>query len=412
MKVPRHYLIVLSLVCGSLALVPLSKCQESSSTPAVPADETYKSQRDFAVGLFKQNHHLEALPIFRQLAKQNPSDAEVIFGWGACLIDHSATLSDDAEAAQERVQARALLIRAKELGNNSPLLLNLLEMLPEDGSIHHDKNAVDQGIRDGEAAFAKNDYDAAIIGYSRAFTLDPKNYSAALFIGDSYFAKKDFSNATMWYERAIQVDPTIETAYRYEADMLIKNGDMAKSRIRSIQAVVTSPYNGVTWRALQAWAKSNNSALATARISQAGSVSQKDDQHINITLDGSKPSSVMSVWMIYSMTRASWRTTEFKKHFPNEKQYRHTLAEESEALRTAASLIDVGNKKKSKDVASDPDLALLKRLYDAKMIEPYVLLSAPDREIAADYVAYRDQHRDQLEQYLSDFIVPAVAVKH
>jgi hypothetical protein len=46
------------------------------------------------------------------------------------------------------------------------------------------------------------------------------------------------------------------------------------------------------------------------------------------------------------------------------------------------------------------------------MIEPYVLLSAPDREIAADYVAYRDLHRDQLEQYFSDFIVPAVAVKH
>ena len=85
---------------------------------------------------------------------------------------------------------------------------------------------------------------------------------------------------------------------------------------------------------------------------------------------------------------------------------------ETVALRTAASLIDVGSKKKSKEVASDPDIALLKRLYDAKMIEPYVLLSAPDREIAADYVAYRDQHRDQLEQYLSDFVVPAVAVKH
>jgi len=45
-------------------------------------------------------------------------------------------------------------------------------------------------------------------------------------------------------------------------------------------------------------------------------------------------------------------------------------------LRTAASLIDVGSKKQSKEVASDPDSALLRRLYGAKMIEPYVLLSA------------------------------------
>jgi tetratricopeptide (TPR) repeat protein len=186
---------------------------------------------------------LEALPIFQQLAKQNPNDADVIFGWGACLIDHSATLGNEAAANQERMQARELLVRAKELGNKSPLLLNLLEMLPEDRSIRHDKNAeVDQGIHDGEAAFAKNDYNAAIAGYSRAFALDPKNYSAALFIGDSYFAKKDFVNATIWYEHAIQIDPTIETAYRYQADMLIKNGDMAKARTRSIQAVVASPY--------------------------------------------------------------------------------------------------------------------------------------------------------------------------
>jgi tetratricopeptide (TPR) repeat protein len=178
----------------------------------VPGNETYKSQRDLAVGLFKQNHRLEALPIFQQLAKGSPNDAEVIFTWGACLIDHSATLTDDAQAAQERVQARALLVRAKELGNNSLLLLNLPEMLPEDGSARHDKTAeVDQGIRDSEAAFARNDYDSAIIGYSRAFTVGPKNYSAAMFTGDAYFAKKDFSNATIWYERANHKDPTIET---------------------------------------------------------------------------------------------------------------------------------------------------------------------------------------------------------
>jgi hypothetical protein len=53
-----------------------------------------------------------------------------------------------------------------------------------------------------------------------------------------------------------------------------------------------------------------------------------------------------------------------KKRFPDEKQYRHTLKEETEALRTAASLIEVGSKKKSKEVASDADIALLKRLYD------------------------------------------------
>jgi hypothetical protein len=81
MKVQRRFLVVLSLVYGLLAMVPNSYCQESSSTSAVPEDGTYQSQRDFAVGLFKQNHRSEALPIFQQLAKRNPNDTEVIFGW-------------------------------------------------------------------------------------------------------------------------------------------------------------------------------------------------------------------------------------------------------------------------------------------------------------------------------------------
>jgi len=412
MKLPGGWFIAIALLCRLTLISPAVSAQDSNPTPASASDAAYQAQRKFALGLFNQNHHLEALPIFQQLAKQNPNDADVIFGWGACLIDHSATVSDDLAANQERAQARELLLRAKQLGNNSQLLLNLLEMLPEDGSIQHDKNGdVDQAMRDGESAFAKNDYDAAIVGYSRAFRLDPKKYHAALFIGDAYFAKKDFENATAWYERAIQIDPNVETAYRYQADMLIKNGEMEKARTRAIQAVIAAPYNGVTWRELQAWAQVNHVVLTPVHINAAGSVSQKDDQHINITIDGSKPSGVMSVWLIYSMTRATWSTSEFKKHFPAEPQYRHSLAEEAAALQSAASMISADKRGKSKEATADPDVALLRKLSEAKMIEPYVLLSAPDQGIAADYAAYRAQHREQLEQYLAQFVVPPAPVK-
>jgi hypothetical protein len=74
-------------------------------------------------------------------------------------------------------------------------------------------------------------------------------------------------------------------------------------------------------------------------------------------------------------------------------------------------MIDAGDKKKAKDTAATRDPALLKILYDAKMIEPYLLLSAPDCEIAADYAEYCKQLRAQLEPYLSDFMVPPAPVK-
>ena len=387
--------------------------QEQNSAPATATTDTaYAAQRAFALNLFKQNHHLEALPVLAALAKQNPSDAQVLGAWGVCLVDHAATLEDEQAANQDRIQARKLLLHAKELGNNSVVVLNLLEMLPEDGKIRHDSNGeVEQAMHDGEAAFARNDYDDAIVGYSKVFALDPKNYSAVLFIGDCYFAKKESANATLWYERAIQIDPDLDTAYRYEADMLTKNGDMEKARTRAIQAVVAAPYNGVTWRALQAWAKSNGVALTRVRIKAVGGASQNNDLQINIPIDPSKSSSSMMVWIVYSGTRALWRNTEFKKNHPSEAQYRHSLGEEAAALQSAANVISTGDKKKSKEFKADPDLAFLQKLSDAKMIEPYVLLSAPDQGIAADYAAYRDQHREQLERYLSQFIVPPVPAK-
>jgi tetratricopeptide (TPR) repeat protein len=407
----RVVLLVLLVAFAILTAVPHRIAAQDASAQSKSADSSHDSQRRFAMELFRQNHHLEALPVLEELAKQKPDDADVLFAWGVCLVDHSATVTDDAAAAQERVQARQVLLRAKELGNNSGLLLNLLEMLPEDGFVRHDSHAdIDQAMRDGEAAFARNDYDAAIAAYARAYQADPKKYAAVLFIGDSYFAKKDFPNAAIWYERAIAIDPNVETAYRYEADMLIKNGDMEKARTRSIQATVANPYTGATWRALQSWAKANKVQLTPVRLRSAGGVTQKDSQHINITMDASKSSDASAVWLAYQMSRALWQMEKFKKTYPQETQYRHSLAEETDALKTAASVLE-GNKEKKKVAATDPDLALLQRLSDAKMFEPYVLLSAPDQGIAADYEAYRVEHREQLEQYLSQFIVPPLAAK-
>jgi len=63
--------------------------------------------------------HLEALPVLESLAKQNPDDADVIFAWGVCLLDHSATLPDQEAERLETVRARQLLVRAQEIGKKS-----------------------------------------------------------------------------------------------------------------------------------------------------------------------------------------------------------------------------------------------------------------------------------------------------
>jgi tetratricopeptide (TPR) repeat protein len=390
-----------------LLLLSLSLCSGIAAQSG--ADDAYKAERKQALALFNEQKHLEALPLFEELAAKNPNDADALFGLGACLIDHSATLADEDAAKKERVRARGYLLRARQLGNTSTLLLNLLDLLPADGSIHHQDNAeVDKAIQAGEAAFAKRDYDDAIKNYSKAFELDPHNYAAALFIGDSHFSKRDLPKAQEWYERAIQVNPDVETAYRYEADLLTKIGEMDKARARSIQAVVAEPYNAVAWRGLVQWANANHLQLKAIHINTHTDVAQGSGKGIEITVDAKSSPEAMAVWILYSGTRANWRKEEFKKRFPQESQYRHSLAEEADALSLAAKFqLKPGV---SLD-AIDTDLALLKRLYDAHMIEPYILLNAADQGIAQDYAAYRAQNRSRLEDYLSQFVVPPAPAK-
>ena len=191
--------------------------------------------------------------------------------------------------------------------------------------------------------------------------------------------------------------------------MLIKSGEMEEARKRSIQAVVANPYTQVTWRALNYWATSNKVAHAQPKIKVPGSAERKDDMHINITIDPKDADGTSGAWLAYQISRASWMGDEFKKHFPNEKQYRHSLLEESAALRLAATVLTAKDnmKKYGKEYQKNLDVSLLLKLYAAKMIEPFVLISAPDRDIALnDYVPYREQHRDQLEAYLFQFVVP------
>ena len=393
-----------------LSICLLSSCMSAQTT----GGQTYADERHKAIALFNENKHLEALPLFEELAAKDPKDADVLLGLGTCLVSHAYTLKDEGASAKELVRARAVLLKAQELGNQSALLQNLLQLIPADGVVPYSKSPEDQALREGETAFARRDFAEAIKSYSKALELNPRNSSAALFIGDTYFTEKDFTNAATWYQRAIDIDPDKETAYRYYADMLTKSGDMEKARKLVIQAVIAEPYNPISWRGLQQWATANHVQLNPIHINVPNSVSQTDDKHINITIDPKQPTDLSTLWLTYSLSKVLWRGDKFKQQFPQEKQYRHSLAEESDCLSTAATVFlesSQNKKKKSSSVPKDSDMATLLKLKQAEMIEPYVLLNAADEGIAQDYAAYREKNRTKLEQYLSEFIVPPAPVK-
>ena len=396
--------------------VPLLLLYVCGALPSLAAqgnpDAVYLAKRQKAAELFAQGKRLEALPLLEDLIRTNPRDDEMLVALAASLVDHAATVPDEEAAGKERFRARELLDKAWNLGNTTPLAMNLLQLLrqlPASGAIKFSENPqVEQAIHAGEAAFSARDFDSALKHYARALEMDPANYSAALFTGNTYDRKNDFAKAGVWYDRAARLAPNVESAFRYYADMLAREGNMRKARAMLIHAAVAEPYNRIVWRELHAWATLNNTQINEVYIGLPAE--QKVQNPSSADLQSAEVSSVAQA---YRDGKANWQAgSEFKKHFPGEKEYRHSLPEEAEALTAAAVVLEKLNaeKKIAELVMTDQSLGLLLKLHQARLIEAYVLFSLGDTGIARDYAAYRDKNRERLEEYMDKFVVPAAPV--
>jgi tetratricopeptide (TPR) repeat protein len=379
------------------------------ATPSIASqglDTANRAKQEKATELFAQGQRLEALPLLEEVVKANPKDDAMLVALAASLVDHAATLANQEVAGKERLRARGLLDQAWDLGNRSPLALNLSELLrhlPASGAIQFsDKPQVEGLMRAGEAAFSRRDFVEAVRNYMKALELEPTNYAAALFIGNAYHKQNQFTEGAAWYERAIQLDPNVETAYRYYADMLAMEGDMAKARRMLIQAAVAEPYNRMVWRELGAWANLNGTHVNEVYIAVPPAPE-------DLPTGNPHSPAVASVWRAYRKARANWQSGgRFAQRFPEEKEKRHSLAEESEALGAAADALEnLKAEAKIEELATrDQSLSLLLKLRQAGLIEAYVLFSLGDSGIARDYGVYRTKNRNKLEEYMDKFVVP------
>jgi len=415
---------LLAAIFFSFAIAVLAQSPTSPSTqpqkPAVSAQEPASGidgDRREAMDLFEEGKTTQALALFERVVAANPDDMVATERLAICIAGKSSETTDPEQRKALRLRARQLFLRAKELGDNSNLLQVMLEILPENGetkafSSHAEADAA---MRAGEAAFGRNDFKGAVEGYTRALLIDPNLYAAALFLGDTYFKQKLYGSAGEWFKRAVAIDPNQETAYRYWGDMLMASGDMPGAREKFENAIVASPYSKRSWIGLTQWAQRQGLVLKQPSIRPqvaVGNGKQTDQDgkpNIQITLDASsfgngksKDDPSGSAWLMYGMSRALWRGDKFKQEFPNEKEYRHTLREEVDALHLAAAA--VGEKKGKKAKSLPPDIAKLVELDSKGLLEPYVLISAADDDVAKDYAGYREKNWQKLVQYLHEYV--------
>jgi tetratricopeptide (TPR) repeat protein len=401
--VPLRLASLSAVVFGLCLCSGLSAQEQQTETKLSNSQLAEATQAD---AYFQQHNLVAALPLYEHLAAQVPSSAVYAERLAGCLLSKADNPAEGEDRIALLKRAQSETERAKALGDNSNMLKLLLERFSKDpNGAALSKN---EKMRAGEAAFAKGDFDAAIVSYRELAADDPKSYEAPLFVGDMYFRKHDVKRAGEWFQKAIDIDPNRETAYRYWGDTLLADGEKEEALPKFVSAVVAEPYDRKVWAGLRGWAQKTGATLKGPTVPlpkgpEPTPGGKKGD--VTITIDASTVKDTKSgsaAWLMYGMSRTLWRQEKFAKQFPNEKEYRHSLAEEADALNSVLLSLKEQN---VTDKQLDPSLRDLVEIGKDGMIEPFVLLSDLDQGIARDYAAYRNGHRDLLQAYIEKYLV-------
>jgi len=390
-----------------------------ATAAAVSAQDASERQR--ALDLYESSQYAAALPLLERVAQANPNDVAVLSRLGFVLYATSTAEKNATTRQQMRDRARTILLRSKSLGDDSNLTSIALDALSSkdvaDVSFSNIR-AADAAIREGEAAFVRGELDQALSSYKHALELDPNLYEAALYAGDMEFKKaykstdpqfrNDHFNASgVWFAKAIAINPNAETAYRYWGDALDAQGKTNEARDKFIDAIVAEPYGRRAYVGLTQWAQRHKVQLGHPHIVPPNSTTtQGANTTLNIdprTLDSKDGS---NEWLMYDLTRIAWQKSDFSKNYPTEHAYRHSLKEETAALRMVAEAC-AKDLKSGKVKELEASLETLVKLNDAGLLESFILFARPDEGIAHDYEAYRATNRDKLRRYwLEVAIIP------
>ncbi|HEX8735484.1 MAG TPA: tetratricopeptide repeat protein [Pyrinomonadaceae bacterium] len=267
----------------------------------------------------------------------------------------------------------------------------------EDGKYSKNQEA-ENLMREGETYFSQGEYENALAAYQKALKLDPNIYEAALFSGDAYVQTGSYDDAEIWYQKAIAINPLRETAYRSWATPLMEQERYDEARDRLVEAYIVEPYSRFPVEGLIHWAQVTNTGILhpTINIPEI-KFDEKGKAVLNVNPlaeDGS------TAWTAYAATRELWRRDKFAKAFPKEKTYRHSLAEETEALRGVVKAFKEKNAKNANE-----QLSLLSKLNDEGYLESFILLAMPDAGLAQDHGEYLKQNRDRLRQYVLKYVI-------
>jgi hypothetical protein len=170
-----------------------------------------------------------------------------------------------------------------------------------------------------------------------------------------------------------------------------------QARDRYIEAFITEPYSRMSPRGIGQWAQATGAKLVHPVVDLPEITFDENGKATSKTAIKADDRS-MSPWLTYLAARENWKREKFAKTFPKETEYRHSLLEESDALRKA---IKTAQEQKSPNKQFEP----LARLDADGVLEAFILMARPDDGIASDHAEYLKANRQKLRLYVLNYVI-------
>lgn len=343
-----------------------------------------------------QNRYIDAFTFLELAAPLYPDDEEVWAHYGIAILARSATLTSAEERKAERIKGYSVLTKAKKLGTDNIIALNLLDQLSPDGGDEDNFGGnpdFEKNLREGEGFFGRGEYDKAFTAYEKAYKINPKSYEAALFMGDSLYAGGKYRESETWFAKAVEIEPNREQSYRFWGDALMNQKKITEARDKFVEALVAEPFSRLTWERIGRWADETKTKVAPVEVTPPG-----NEPAGAITIDETllKADDGTTSWKVYNETRKVQVIAGGGKS--------RTLANEVAALRKVAAAFR-SDLKSGKVKYPDQNLSNLTKLDDAGLLEPYVLLIRGNENTGEEYDAYRAKNRDKLKKFIVEYLL-------
>ena len=383
-----------------IVLLAFLFCLSPNAAVRVFAQQTSQQEknsiREKALDLVRQNRYLDAFPLLEKVAPLFPEDKEVWAHYGIAILARSSTLAASGERKSERVKGYNVLMKAKQLGTDNVVALNLLDQLPEDGG--EDDNfggspEFEKNLREGEAFFGRGEYDKAFAAYEKAYKINPKSYEAALFLGDSLYASEKYKESETWFAKAVEIEPNREQAYRFWGDALMNQKKTLEARDKFVEAFIAEPFSRMPIDRIGRWIGETQTKAASVTIIPPGNEPTGD-----VTIDEKllKVDDGTIAWKVFNETR--------KAQIIAAGGSADSLSNVAAAYRKVADAFRT-NLKTGKVKYPDQSLTNLVKLDDAGLLEPYLFFTRPSENIIESYNEYRAKNRDKLKRFFIEYML-------